>query len=280
MNSTTISDAAENIARRAAILPSLADAASTKTLAHFRRAFDIADKSDGTDRQHFDPVTVADREAEAAIRQGIEAAFPEDRIIGEEFDDRDGTSDYSWVIDPIDGTRAYVCGAPTWGTLIAVMAGNRSVAGMMDQPFTRERFIGWEHETWYKRSDDAPVALRTSQRTELSEAYFATTAPELFAAALGETEAFATVRAATKQVRYGLDCYAYCLVASGTIDVVVEAGLNSYDIAALVPIIEGAGGIVTTWSGAAPENGGQIAASANAALHEQLLDHLRSYAGD
>jgi histidinol phosphatase-like enzyme (inositol monophosphatase family) len=275
---TELSELEPDVAVRAEKLPKLAALASEQTLAHFRKSLDVQDKSAGTTSERYDPVTVADKAAEEAIRAAIVDAFPNDGIVGEEFGAKEGTSGFQWVIDPIDGTRAYVCGAPTWGTLIAVLQGSRAVAGLMEQPFTRERFIGVGGTAWFTHAGSSPVQISTSGKDNLADAFLSTTAPELFNPARNEHEAFNAVKAATRQVRYGLDCYAYCLLAAGTLDVVVEAGLNSYDIAALVPIVEGAGGIVTTWSGEHPEDGGQILASANPALHEQALELLRTFA--
>ncbi len=250
----------------------VADLASDETLPHFRQLDTVDNKlSSG-----FDPVTVADKGADAAIRSAIQHSWPDHGIIGEEFGNHQPDAEYCWVIDPIDGTRAFISGLPLWGTLVALCHNMKPIAGLMAQPFTGERFLGVEGNTSLTRLGTAQE-LETSSVPELSSATFMTTSPELFVGA--ELSVFNELRDACKMTRYGADCYAYCMVAAGHIELVVESGLNFFDIAALIPIVEGAGGIVTDWSGQPYPRGGQVIAAANPEIHAQALEFLISAAG-
>ncbi|RUT34469.1 histidinol-phosphatase [Arsenicitalea aurantiaca] len=242
-----------------------AAAAATHTLPRFRTALTVDNKWE----EGFDPVTDADREAERVIRDLIEARFPDHAIIGEEWAPKDGTGEWGWIIDPIDGTRAFICGVPVWGTLIGLTRAGRAVAGLMAQPFTGETYLGIEGAAHYLRGEEIH-ALSTSGETRLSRAKLSATSPDLFARA-DVAPAWERLSRAALQVRYGLDCYAYCLLASGHLDLVVEAGLKSVDIAPLIPIIEGAGGIITTWTGGPAEAGGNCIAAATPALHAEAM---------
>src|SRR5690606_30634377 len=195
----------------------------------------------------FDPVTEADTEAERAIREAIAAAYPDHAIIGEEWPSRPGAAPYTWIIDPIDGTRAFISGVPVWGTLVGLLYENRAVAGMMAQPFSGERWIALDGITHYSRNGET-IPVRTSAATALDKAKLSTTAPEQFDTPARQA-GWRAIADRALQIRYGLDCYAYCLLASGHIDLVVEAGLKDVDIARLIPIITGAGGVITTWDG-------------------------------
>lgn len=239
----------------------LADAARPVTLAHFRsRALDVADKG----AHGFDPVTQADRDAEAAMRDVLHQLRPEDAILGEEHGSKSGSSGLTWVLDPIDGTRAYVSGAPTWGVLVALKDTNGPLLGIIDQPFIGERFAGGLGTA----SATGPMGLRTlATRTtkSLAEATLFTTFPEVGSPA--ERAGFAAVSDQVKLTRYGLDCYAYALLAAGQIDLVIEAGLQSYDICAPIAVIEAAGGVVTNWQGGSAAQGGRAIAAANPEIH-------------
>lgn len=250
----------------------LADIAADAVLPHFRSQLAIEDKG----RERFDPVTEADRGAERALRRAIRTRYPDHAILGEEFGASFGSARYRWVIDPIDGTKAFVCGLPTWGTLIALCDGSVPLFGMMSQPFVGERFIGGFGEAWLVREGERR-ALRTRATVELAQAYLFATAPEMFNPEF-EWPAFSALSQRVRITRYGVDCYAYCLLAAGYTDLVVEAGLGFYDIAALVPIVEAAGGVVTDWQGRAVREGGRIIAAANARLHAQALEVLRAVA--
>jgi myo-inositol-1(or 4)-monophosphatase len=240
-------------------------AAAAPALEHFRRLPETEDKGGGGD---FDPVTVADRASEEAIRAVIARRRPHDSILGEEFAATRGTSGLTWVIDPIDGTRAYLSGTPTWGVLVAVSDAKGPVFGVIDQPYIGERFRGG-----FGRAEcEGPrglSALRTRPPRPIGEAFLFTTFPEVGTEA--ERAAFRRVADRVRLTRYGMDCYAYALVAAGQIDLVVEAGLHPYDVHAPIAVIEAAGGIVTDWSGGPAHGGGQVLAAANASVHAEAL---------
>lgn len=243
----------------------LADLARPLTLAQFRKpALRVESKS----AAGFDPVTDADRATERAIRDHLARHRPGDGIVGEEFGTEPGTTGLSWIIDPIDGTRAYLSGTPCWGVLIALADAAGPFLGIIDQPHTQERFSGGPGGA-VLQDRNGRAALRTSPRATLADAILFSTFPEIGSEA--ERAAFARVAAQVRLTRYGLDCYAYALVAAGHVDLVIEAGLNAYDIAAPQAVIEAAGGIVTDWTGAPPGASGQVIAAANAALHAQAL---------
>ena len=249
----------------AAFLHLLADAAARETLPRFRTGAKVSNKLD----QGFDPVTEGDRMAERAMRALIERKQPGHGIVGEEFGTRAGREDWTWILDPIDGTRAFVSGLPTWGTLIGLYREGRPHAGMLAQPFTRERFWCDGEASWFAHDGDAPERLATSGIETLADATLMTTDPALFE---GEEAArFARLDAEVRMRRYGFDCYAYAMVAAGHVDLVVESGLHVYDIAALIPIIEGAGGVVSAWDGTTAANGGRVVAAANPTLHAAAL---------
>jgi len=251
----------------------LADAARPVTLRHFRAGVDIINKSDAD----FDPVTAADREAEAAIRAMLAEHRPQDSIIGEEGVPVTGDSGRTWVLDPIDGTRAFIAGLPTWCVLIALMEGGRPILSVIDQPFTGERFLGLdargERAAWLERHG-ARRPIRGSGRARLADAVLSTTDPGLFSAA--ERLRFEAVSARTRLRRYGLDAYAYAMTALGGVDLVIESGLQLWDRAALAPVVRGAGGVFTGWSGEAEPEDGAVVAAAGEALHAETLDVLAS----
>lgn len=246
----------------------LADAAAAHSLPLFRTHADVEDKSAGADGRRFDPVTAADRAAEHAMRELIALTYPDHGIHGEEHARVEGTSPLTWILDPIDGTRAFITGLPLWGTLIALNDGERPVLGIMDQPFTRERFVGTGHAAWL-----GELPLSTRPCASLADARLMCTTPEMFAND-AEWQAFSRVAKRAQLVRYGGDCYAYCMVAAGHVDAVVEAGLQSYDVQALIPIVEGAGGIITSWTGDDPQNGGRVVACGDRRVHAEILAAL------
>ena len=243
-------------------------AAAGQTLPRFRTALSVDNKFEAG----FDPVTDGDREAERVIREIISARFPGHAIVGEELADLVGDGDFEWIVDPIDGTRAFISGVPVWGTLIGFRAAGRAVAGIMAQPFTGEIFLGLPGVALYRR-DGAEQPIHTSFVTEIGKAKMSATSPEIFEAS-GTTEAWNRLRGAVLQTRYGLDCYAYCLLAAGHLDLVCEAALKNVDIAPLIPIIENAGGVITTWDGGPAEDGGNCVAAATAQLHQAALEIL------
>lgn len=245
----------------------LADLAGQAILPHFRKAIAVENKAGAG---NFDPVTIADRAAERVISRSLAERWPDHGVIGEEFGKRTGSSRYRWVIDPIDGTKGFILGLPTWGTLIGLIDGEAPLLGVMSQPFTRERFWSAQKASYLRVGDGKPKRIRTRACTDLAAAMLSTTHPDLFAAG-AEAEAFQRMKRATRMTRYGGDCYAYCLLAAGHIDVVVEAGLKPHDIVALIAIIERAGGCVTTWAGGAATEGGRIVASGDPRLHEKAM---------
>lgn len=248
-----------------AVAGALADAARRETLAHFR-ADGLGAESKETER--FDPVTVADRASERAMRSILALRRPQDGILGEEFGNRAGTSGLTWVLDPIDGTRGYLSGTPTWGVLVAVSDAAGPLYGLIDQPYIGERFAGG----FGMAELIGPMGrrpLRARPPRPLAEAILFTTFPEVGTPAEGA--AFARLAREMRLVRYGMDCYAYALIAAGQIDLVVEAGLQPYDVAAPIAVIEAAGGIVTNWQGGPAADGGQILAAANAGVHRAAM---------
>ena len=256
-------------AELAAGADAVADAARIETLRHFR-AGDLTAESKRAD---FDPVTVADRAAERSMRAVLATLRPHDGVLGEEYDATAGTSGLTWVLDPIDGTRAYLSGTPTWGVLIAVSDATGPLYGLIDQPHIGERFAGGFGRATYAGPRGGAL-LRTRDPRPLSEAILFTTFPEIGTEA--ERAAFRRVAGHVRLTRYGLDCYAYALLAGGHIDLVIEAGLQPYDVHAPIAVIEAAGGIVTDWAGGPAHGGGQVIAAANARIHAEALALLRS----
>lgn len=253
-------------------LDRLGDAASAAILPHFRTRMNelgaLDNKEEGTG---FDPVTVADKAGEMAMRTLISEHFPHHGILGEEYDNVRLDAENVWILDPIDGTRAFISGLPVWGVLIGHKQNGKAHVGMMVQPFTGERFVGDCRTAWLKRAGETTV-LKTRACLSLSDATLFTTDPALL-----KGNAAQKYQAIEKQVqlnRYGVDCYAFAMLAAGHVDIVIEDGLKPFDIAALIPIIEGAGGCITTWDGGNPVDGGAIVASGDPALHEQLLKAL------
>lgn len=250
----------------------LADAAAGVVRPLFRAGVVVDDKSRD---QGYDPVTVADREAEAAMRSLIRTHCPSHGIFGEEHGRETGSSPLTWVLDPIDGTRAFITGMPLWGTLIALNDGHRPVLGIMDQPYTGERFIG-SRLGGILSARDGTHTLEVRPCAALEDATLLCTHPGIFDCTI-ELPAFRALEGRVKLTRYGGDCYAYCMLAHGFADLVVEAGLQPYDIQALIPIIEAAGGIVTDWTGGPAWNGGQVLAAGDHRLHALALQVLAEW---
>ena len=245
-----------------------ADRASGITLAHFRSS---GLRADNKDKGGFDPVTIADRDAEAAMREVLRQMRPFDAIQGEEMGYEAGSSGLTWVLDPIDGTRAYISGAPTWGTLIALRDETGPILGVIDQPFTGERFIGaFGKASLIRAGQRAPIHARAA--ATLDKAILFSTFPEV--GSPKERAAFEALSARVRLTRFGLDCYAYALLALGGVDLVVEAGLNAYDIQAPIALVQAAGGVVTNWQGGPAHDGGQVLAAASKGLHTAALKVL------
>lgn len=251
----------------------MADAARAAILPFFRT---VGLASDNKAEGGFDPVTEADRAAERAMRAVLAEHRPDDGIWGEEFGKQSGMSGRMWVLDPIDGTRAFISGTPTWGVLIALgVEGAAPHLGLIDQPYIAERFWG-DAEGAFCAGPSGTVRLATRGLGALHEAILFTTFPEVGRDM--DRAGFEAVAAQVKLVRYGMDCYAYALVASGQVDLVIEAGLQAYDIQGPMAVIEAAGGVVTNWSGGPAHEGGQILAAANTDIHAAALEKLAPYA--
>jgi len=248
----------------------MADAARDVTLRYFRSAEVVTDNKL---EAGFDPVTQADRDAELAMRAVLADLRPEDGILGEEHGAVAGVSGRRWVLDPIDGTRAFIAGMPTWGTLIGLEAGSEVLLGLVDQPYIGERFTGFEGKAQFARAGRS-VEMACRSAGQLSDAILFSTFPEVGTDM--ERRAFEAVAREVRLTRYGTDCYAYALLAAGHVDLVIEAGLNNYDILGPIGVIEAAGGIVTTWDGGSANAGGRIIAAANAGLHEAAMKLLAS----
>jgi len=250
-----------------AFADTLADAARSAILPYFRAPHTIESKG-----AVFDPVTEADKGAERAMRALIEAAFPDHGILGEEFGEKPSKSGYQWVLDPIDGTRAFISGLPLWGVLIGLSYEGKPIAGIMDQPYLEERYRGWNDGAELV-SRAGRRALKTRACAGLREATLSTTDPYILRGDDGH--AFTRVREQVKLTRYGYDCYAYAMVAAGTMDCVIESGLKPFDICALIPIIAGAGGGVCAWDGDDASLGGRVLAYGDARVRDEALSELR-----
>jgi histidinol phosphatase-like enzyme (inositol monophosphatase family) len=250
---------------------SLADLSGAAILPHFRRSGPVKNKQAGSG---FDPVTAADRAAERVIRAAIRETFPDHGIVGEEFAAVEGAGRYRWLIDPIDGTRAFIMGSPLWGTLIGLVDRGQPLLGMMDQPYIRERFWGDGRAARMRGPDGTTRRIKTRSCATVADAVLTSTHPDLFATP-AEQAAFGRVKTQARMTRYGGDCYGYCLLAAGLVDVVVESGLKPYDVAALIPIIEGAGGRITTWDNKPALDGGRILAAGDVRVHKQVLALLQ-----
>ena len=254
----------EQLAEYLAFAEELADASAAVIRPYFRAPLDVTDKGGRV----FDPVTVADQAGERVMRDLIQARYPTHGVLGEEDGTVRGSSPLTWVLDPIDGTRAFITGLPLWGTLIALNDGERPVLGVMNQPFTGERYTGTGSGAWRNG-----VRLKTRACDGLTSAVVMCTTPEMFPTP-AQRAAFDSVAAQARLTRFGGDCYAYCMLASGFVDAIVEASLQAYDIQALIPIIEGAGGVVSAWDGGSAQQGGAVIACGDRRLHEQLVEAL------
>lgn len=249
----------------------LADAAANETLPRYRTRLevDLKDKPGYT----FDPVTDADRETEMALRMMISKEYPDHAILGEEYG-LTGAGRVQWVLDPVDGTRPFLCGLPVWGTLLGLMRDGRAEMGMMSQPFTGERFWGDATGAWGERKGER-YPLRTRDVGSLDGAILHTTSPEHYHGSL--KIGFERLQKAVRMTRYGGECYATAMLAAGQIDLNLEPSLQPYDIVALIPIVERAGGVVTRLDGGRPEIGGPVLAAGSRALHAAALAILNAH---
>lgn len=242
-------------------------------LEYFRKAMTVTDKMPGV---YFDPVTEADRRVEMLIRERLAARFPDVPIIGEEFGST-GDGDTYWIIDPIDGTRSFISGMPTWGILLGLVVDGTAVAGIMHQPYTGETYVAdAERGTRFlHRGTESPA--RTRSGATLRDAVLYSTHPAMLEAS-GVSQSFRELAARCRLQRWGGDCYAFALVAQGCIDLMVDSMLQPYDIVPMIPIIEGAGGVVTDLSGRSPLAGGTVIAAANARVHAAALEIMNDRA--
>lgn len=253
-----------------AFLHQLADIADKRTLEGYLKPHVIDISSKEKDGFRFDPVTNVDLETELLLKNYINEHFPSHAVLGEEWGES-GQSRYQWVIDPIDGTRPFLCGIPVWGCLIGLLEEGKAIMGMMSQPYTGDRFWSDGHSAWFT-GRFGKKQMKTRSRVELHQAILHTTSPE--SVALYRDNRFDLLGEKTLMTRYGGECYAMAMLAAGHIDICVEYALQPYDIVPLIPIIEQAGGVVTTLEGKRAESGGAIVASANSALHEKVLTLL------
>lgn len=235
--------------------------------AYFRSHFSV----DNKDEQGFDPVTSADHAIEKVLRESIQTAYPDHDIVAEESGSTLTNAEFCWYIDPIDGTRAFLMGSPLWGTLVGLTVAGRAVFGLLAQPILNELFFGSPAGSWLI-TPTGRERLRASHCTDIASARLASTHPGMFRG--GDKEAFDRLAAACLLDRYGGDCYNYAMLAAGFVDLVVEAGLKPFDIVPLVPILEHAGCVVTSWDGGSALGGGNIVAAASASLHEKALTEL------
>lgn len=273
MDATTGAMSPDLQAELVGVAHALADVGAARAQALFR-TLDLVAHNKAT--AGFDPVTQADRDAEAAMRALLAERRPHDGVLGEEFGPTPGSSGLTWVLDPIDGTRAFLSGAPTWGVLIGLDAGSGPVLGVIDQPHIRERFVGgFGRAVLLRDGVETPIACRGCAR--LQDAVLYTTFPEIGSAA--ERAGFERVRDRVRLVRYGFDCYAYALVALGQVDLVIEAGLHPYDVQGPLAVIEAAGGVVTDWRGGPAHRGGRVVAAGDRRVHAEALELLSGVTG-
>jgi myo-inositol-1(or 4)-monophosphatase len=255
-----------SFASHLALAHQLADIAGKAVMPYFRKPLAVENKAQG---RSFDPVTAADRAAERAVRRFLAKEQPDHGMIGEEFGGRGEGARLNWIIDPIDGTKAFIMGSPMWGCLIGLLDQDGPVLGIMDQPFTGERVWSSARGTHWRSHDGRTKRVRTRVCAGPAEAILTTTSPDLLADS--ELDAFMRLKSRVRMTRYGGDCYGYCLLAAGFVDVIVETGLKAHDVVALIPIIERAGGRITTWDGGAAHAGGRIVATGDPRLHDRVL---------
>ena len=266
-----MTDSGQEIAILESFCLELARAAGTTARAYFRGKVAIENKA----RDRFDPVTSADRAIESLLREAILERYPDHGIVGEEEDARAARSRYTWIIDPIDGTRAFMTGSPLWGTLVGLVRDAAPLLGVLCQPVLGEVFLGAPNGSWLIRNERRE-RLRTRQCDELGLATLTCTHSDMFAGTAAN--AFATLAEQCLMSRFGGDCYNYAMLAAGFTDLVVEGELESYDIVPLIPLVEGAGGVVTDWRGRPPLDGGYVVAAATEELHARALEVLNGAA--
>jgi histidinol phosphatase-like enzyme (inositol monophosphatase family) len=249
----------------------LADTSGKVIRPYFRQRIEITDKGLAKGSL-FDPVTAADKDAEKAIRSIIERERPNDGIIGEEFPEKPSANGLTWVLDPVDGTRAFITGRHEWGSLIALEDNGTAVLGIIDQPVLRERFIG-VNSAAELLTEGKRTTLHVRPCVGLSEAVLCATHPDAYFTP-EERAAFHRVQSAARMSRFGGDCYIFGPLALGFVDLIVESSFHRWDVAALIPIVKGAGGIITNWQGGSCALGGQILAASDARVHAQAMNLL------
>jgi myo-inositol-1(or 4)-monophosphatase len=247
----------------------LADTSGAVIRPFFRQPIAVTHK-DGV--HAFDPVTEADRGAERALRELIARERPADGVLGEEYGETRGTSNYRWVLDPMDGTRAFITGRHEWGSLIALEDKGQAVLGILDQPVLGERFVG-AGGTAHLLQAGQSTKLQVRECPALKDAILCATDPSAYFSG-SEQQAFASVQAQTRMTRYGGDCYLFAALALGFIDLVIEAGFHAWDAAALIPIVEGAGGVMTSWDGGSAASGKTIIAAGDKRVHQAAMKLL------
>ena len=271
VKNTPVPVTAERLSELLAGAEQAAEAAAEITLRYFRADMLVENKAGET---AFDPVTEADRQAEIAIRESLRVQFPDIGFYGEEHAAIVSDSGLTWVVDPIDGTRAFMIGMPLLGTLIGLFDGQDAILGVMDQPFLKERYIATAGTEARLYSASGIRSLRTRNAAVPADATMYCTTPDMFVSQSSQA-AFQRVKAAARLTRYGGDCYAYALLASGFVDIVLDCDLKPYDIVALIPLIEAAGGVVSNWEGGSAVDGGYVLACASSELHAQTLELLQ-----
>jgi histidinol phosphatase-like enzyme (inositol monophosphatase family) len=258
------------LAELAAFADRLADAAAAEILPYFRSDLEVRNKAQGA---CYDPVTLADRTAEQAIRALIHETYPDHGVLGEEFGFEAGKSGITWVVDPIDGTKSFMTGQLHWATLIALYDGEKPCIGVVDQPYVGERFSGSRVGAKVVRRGGGEQILSTRACATIEAAVLCSTGREIFADD-DELEAFDRVAGRARMVRYGGDCYLYCMLAAGLVDLVIESTLKAHDVQALIPLVEAAGGAISGWSGEPAVHGGRVIAAGDRRVYDQALELL------
>ncbi|NJM30321.1 MAG: histidinol-phosphatase [Rhizobiales bacterium] len=243
----------------------LARASEAEILPHFRKNAAVDVKSGPI----FDPVTEGDRAGERMIRKMIEETYPDHGILGEEYGEKPSRSGFTWVLDPVDGTRAFICGMPTWATLIALTYEGEPRLGVMNQPYVGDLFYGTPEGAWLIYGGETKP-IRARQGIALKDATAGTTAPELYRKPK-DAAAFSRLQKAARLMRFGGDAYFFAVLAAGHLDIALDAALQSYDIAALIPIIRGAGGAVGSWDGGDPAKGGNVITAGSQTLLDEAI---------
>ncbi|MEP6827306.1 MAG: inositol monophosphatase family protein [Aestuariivirga sp.] len=259
---TEITHQSAEITELTAFALQLAQASGEAILPHFRQRLSVDNKVGNG----WDPVTEADRAAERTIRATIEKHYPTHGIIGEEYGIKQGSSAYTWVLDPIDGTRAFVVGMPSWGTLIGLYKDGQPFFGLMNQPFVGDLFYG-SAQSSYLRHGGVTQQLICAHQKPLAQALAGTTSPDLY----DPKSSFDNLRQRVKMMRYGFDCYSFALLASGGLDIAMDPNLQIYDIAALIPIMQGAGAVVGSWTDNDPTQGGNIICASSQSLLDEAI---------